>query len=258
MTDPLYDRIGVGYADRRRPDPRIQRQVEDAVGDAKTVLNVGAGTGSYEPRGPSVVAVEPSTVMIGQRRPGAGPAVRAVASALPFPTDSFDAAMAVLTIHHWGDWRSGIREMIRVARQRVVVLSHDPDHDDFWLVRDYFPEIGPIDRARLPGLPDVAEAMGGAEMSEILVPHDCTDGFLGAYWRRPAEYLDVEARAAISAFDAIDIGRGLGKLQRELEDGTWKRRNESLLSMDELDIGYRLLIMELGSEPHPRSEADHA
>ena len=252
MSAPLYDRIGIGYADRRRPDERIQRRIDAALGTAKTVVNVGAGTGSYEPRDRSVVAVEPSTIMIGQRRTEAGPAVRALAGSLPFPADSFDAALAVLTIHHWGDWRRGIREMIRVARDRVVVLSHDPDHDDFWLLRDYFPEIGPIDRARLPELSHVADAMGGASLHEVLVPHDCADGFLGAYWRKPAEYLDVEARAAISAFDTIDVEPGLRRLRADLEDGTWRRRNEELLSMHELDIGYRLLVMELAPDPHPR------
>ncbi|MGD2047207.1 MAG: class I SAM-dependent methyltransferase [Gemmatimonadota bacterium] len=253
MSPALYDRIGVGYVDRRRPDPRIQHHIDAALGSAGTVLNVGAGTGSYEPRSRSVMAVEPSRVMIHQRRPDAAPVVRAVAGALPFPKDSFDATLAVLTIHHWSDWRLGIREMIRVARERVVILSHDPDHDDFWLVREYFPEIGPIDRARLPELGDVAEAMGGATMQEVLVPHDCRDGFLGAYWRRPTEYLDVEVRRAISTFDTIDVEPGLRRLRKDLEDGTWRRRNQELLSMDELDIGYRLLVMELtaGSQPPP-------
>lgn len=253
MIGALYDRIGVGYAERRRPDERIQRSIDAALGSAKTVLNVGAGTGSYEPSDRSVVAVEPSTVMIRQRPPGAAATVRAVAGSLPFAASSFDATLAVLTIHHWDDWRLGIREMIRVARDRVVVLSHDPDHDDFWLVRDYFPEIGRIDRARLPGLVDIAAVMGGALMEEVLVPHDCTDGFLGAYWRRPAQYLDVEARAAISTFDAIDVGPGLRRLRSDLDDGTWRRRNEELLSLNELDIGYRLLVMELtpDSPLHP-------
>lgn len=245
MTAPLYDRIGVDYAARRRPDERIQRRVDAALGSARTVLNVGAGTGSYEPQDRRVVAAEPSTVMIRQRPAGAGPAVRAVAGSLPFPTDSFDATMAVLTIHHWDEWRAGIFEMIRIARERVVVLSHDPDHDDFWLVRDYFPEIGPIDRARLPELAVVAEVMGGATMEEVPVPHDCTDGFLGAYWRRPSEYLDAAARAAISTFDTIDVKPGLRRLQADLHDGTWQRRNETLLSKDELDIGYRLLVAEV-------------
>jgi SAM-dependent methyltransferase len=146
VPEPRYDRIGVGYAALRRPDPRIAARIADALGDARTVVNVGAGTGSYEPAGRRVVAVEPSATMIAQRAPSAGPAVRGVADAIPLASRSVDAALATLTLHHWPDWRAGIAEMVRVARRRVVILTWDPDVEPFWLTRDYLPQITDIDQ----------------------------------------------------------------------------------------------------------------
>jgi SAM-dependent methyltransferase len=243
MSRPLYDRIGSGYAALRRPDPRIAARIDAGLGAAGSVLNVGAGTGSYEPPGRRVVAVEPSAEMVRQRGAGAAPAVRAVAESLPFISGSFDAALAVLTLHHWGDWRTGLRELRRVAR-RVVLLTCDPDHAAFWLVRDYFPEILRHDREIFPPLAAVASELGTLRIEPLPVPWDCSDGFLGAYWRRPERYLDAAARGAISTFSRVDAAAGLQRLRGDLADGSWQRRNADLLAMNDLDIGYRLCIAE--------------
>ena len=201
MTTPIYDRIGRGYSSTRQPDPRIARQILDALGDAPTVLNAGAGTGSYEPEAARVVAVEPSGEMIAQRR-SAAPVVRAVAEALPFAGDAFDAAMAVLTIHHWPDWRAGVAELRRVAASRVVILTWDPEAGaGFWLL-DYFPGILALDRDRFPAL-DALLAGTGGRAEVVPVPHDCQDGFLGGVVaaagglpRRRRAARDVRLRAA--------------------------------------------------------------
>lgn len=240
----LYDEIGDGYARRRRPEPRIASAIAAALGDARTVVNVGAGTGSYEPADRLVMAVEPSETMISQRGEDAAPCVRAPAEALPFETHAFDAAMAVLTIHHWTDWRSGLKEMRRVARRRVVLVTFDAEASDFWLMRDYFPELMELDRRIMPTLSELADTLGEFHATAIPVPHDCIDGFLGAYWRRPRVYLDPVARRSMSSFARIEAESGLERLARELEDGTWAERYASLLDLDELDVGYRLLRWE--------------
>jgi SAM-dependent methyltransferase len=243
-----YDRIGATYAGTRQPDPRIERQIVAALGDARTVVNVGAGVGSYEPADRAVTAVEPSAVMIAQRPPGAAPVVQAGAERLPFADDSFDAALAVLTMHHWSDWRAGVAELRRVARRRVVMLTFDPEHiARYWLVRDYLPEIAVLDEARFPPLATVADAMGGAEARPVPIAHDCTDGFLCAHWRRPHEYLDPAVRANMSSLavqPADVIEPALAQLERDLADGTWAERNAGLLEREEHDFGYRLLVAE--------------
>lgn len=242
-TRPLYDRIGIGYAAWRRPDPRIAGRIEAALGAARTVLNVGAGAGSYEPAERTVAAVEPSAEMVRQRAPSAAPAVRGAAEALPFRDRSFDAAMAVLTLHHWSDARRGLAEMRRVARDRVAILTWDPEHPGFWLVRDYFPEIPAMDRETFPTLSTIEDALGPVEVRPVPIPADCTDGFLGAYWRRPATYLDAGARGAISAFARLrDADARLARLRADLADGTWERRNRDILSLAEIDLGYRLIV----------------
>lgn len=242
MTETLYDRIGVGYAGYRRPDARIAARIGEALADARTVVNVGAGTGSYEPADRRVVAVEPSAEMLRQRPPDAAPAVQGVAERLPFADGAFDAALAVLTVHHWTDWRRGVAEMRRVARGRVVILTIDPARSGFWL-HDYFPALRAIDDEMLPPLDAVADALGPAEAWPVPVPWDCSDGFLGAYWRRPERYLDPGARGAISAFARLgDPEPGVARLRADLADGAWGRRNGSLASLPELDLGYRLLI----------------
>jgi SAM-dependent methyltransferase len=209
---------------------------------------VGAGTGSYEPKDRDVTAVEPSELMLAQRPPDAAPAVQARAEEVPFADDSFDAAMAVLSDHHWEDHERGLREMRRVARRRVVLFTWEPASVlDVWIVRDYFPEFQDLVP---PGytLAETCRRLGGARLEPVPIPHDCRDGFLHAYWRRPEAYLDPDVRAAISAFalmPAEATERALERLAADLASGEWRRRNADLLDRDELDAGYRLVIAEL-------------
>jgi SAM-dependent methyltransferase len=244
----IYDAIGHGYARQRRPDPRIAAQLTAALGDAQSVLNVGAGSGSYEPPDRPVIAVEPSGVMVAQRPLGAAPAVRARAEALPFPNRAFDAVMAVLTLHHWADRAVGLAECARVARRRVVLLTWDPYADAFWLVQDYLPAFAEIDRRQLPPMATYTEAFGrGAQIqiARVPVPRDCVDGFFGAYWARPAAYLDPAVQAGISLFAHPGAEAGLARLREELASGTWHARYGHLLAEDALDIGYRLVVADL-------------
>jgi SAM-dependent methyltransferase len=250
----LYDTIGGGYARFRRPDPRIAAMIEAALGDAASVVNVGAGTGGYEPPGRAVIAVEPSAVMIRQRPAGAAPCLQGSAEALPLETKSVDAAMAVLSAHHWTDLERGCREMARVARKRAVLLTWVPGAAPFpfWLTDDYFPEIATHDRTIFPDGPALTamleRAIGPVRMDPVPVPHDCTDGFLCAHWRRPEAYLDAEVRGAMSSFARIDAEDGLARLRTDLASGRWAERNGHLLSLDALDVGYRLVRCEIGSE----------
>lgn len=244
MTDALYDHIGQTYASTRRPDPRIARAIALACGDAATIVNVGAGTGSYEPMATRLVAVEPSRAMIRQRRSAPVPVVQAVAEALPFPAGAFDVALAVLTIHHWTDWRLGVAEMTRVAR-RVVVFAFDLSAlNDFWLTNTYFPEIIEFDRQRSPSVEALSTELQDSRVVHVPVPHDCADGFLAAFWRRPEAYLDPAVRASISSFalmEASALNRGLTQLHADLRSGVWDQRYGHLRTLDTFDAGYRLV-----------------
>jgi len=241
----LYDAIGVDYGRHRRPDPRIAAAIKHALGAAESVLNVGAGAGSYEPSDRTVVAVEPSLAMIRQRPAGSAAVVQASATHLPFANAAFAASLAVLTVHHWPDRALGLAELSRVSRQRVVILTWDPAFSGFWLVDDYFPEIWTIDRPIFPSIAEFESVLGNVEGRPLLIPHDCTDGFLGAYWRRPHAYLDPGVRGAISTFSKLgDVEPGLIRLQRDLADGSWQRRHGHLLSEGDIDLGYRLVIAE--------------
>jgi SAM-dependent methyltransferase len=248
MLSRDYDRIGAGYATTRLPDPRIAARINQALGDASSVVNVGAGAGSYEPRDRTALAVELSRTMIDQRASGAAPAVRASAVRLPLADGAVDAALAVLTIHHWPDRAQGLAEMRRVARGRVVVLTWDQEIcDSFWLVSDYLPGIRDVDRPRAASIADIISIVGSGQVVEVPVPHDCSDGFLGAFWRRPEAYLDPRVRRGISAFwelevDAVDAG--LRRLAADIENGVWAERQRDLLTRDELDLGYRLIVAE--------------
>ncbi|MFJ3667039.1 class I SAM-dependent methyltransferase [Streptomyces sp. NPDC090106] len=243
-----YDSIGTAYAGTRRPDPRIAARIHRALADAATVVNVGAGTGSYEPAG-TVWAVEPSAVMIAQRPPGSAPALRAGAEAIPLPDDSADAAMALLTVHHWDDLERGIDELRRVARRRIVVLTFDPAVSHrFWLLDEYLPEAASFDAAQAVTIDRLVSLLGGARVETVPVPHDCTDGFLAAYWRRPEAYLDPRVRAGISLFAQIDdsvVRPGLDRLRDDLSTGRWHHRHADLLDRDTMDAGYRLLVGEV-------------
>jgi SAM-dependent methyltransferase len=245
MPEILYDDIGRTYSKTRRADPRIAARILDALGNSRSVVNVGAGAGSYEPADRSLVSVEPSRHMIEQRRPGAAPVIQAAAEALPFSDGRFDAAMAVLTLHHWSNWRAGVREIKRVAR-RVVILTFEPGEvGNFWLTESYFPEIVQLDRGRSPSVADVAQELGACLIERVPIPHDCIDGFLAAFWRRPEAYLDPAVRAGISGFALLDedvVRRGVGRLRSDLETGAWEHRYGHLRSLDALDVCYRLLI----------------
>jgi SAM-dependent methyltransferase len=243
---PLYDTIGTTYSVTRRTEPRIAAQVWAALGEARTVLNVGAGTGSYEPPDRHVTAVEPSAVMRAQRPPGAAPCVAATAQSLPFADQSFDAAMAFSTIHHWPDPVAGLREMRRVAR-RVVVFTYDGTESGwrqrFWLTRDYLPEVSDLFAGR-PSLAELAGAIG-ARIEPVLIPWDCADGFFEAYWRRPEAYLDPEVRGGVSVWAKVGPDseqRVVRNLRDDLVSGRWAERNRDLVALDAAELGLRLLV----------------
>jgi SAM-dependent methyltransferase len=237
-----YDIIGVNYAELRRPDPRIGAAIGRALGGARTVLNVGAGSGSYEPADRQVTAVEPSIEMIRQRSVSAAALVQGRAEALPFSDRSFDASMAVLTVHHWSDQAKGLEEMRRVTRGAVAILTYDPSVRGFWLA-DYIPELVTLDEAQMPKMQEYEKWLGPVEVASVPIPHDCMDGFLCAYWRRPAAYLDPRIRAAMSSFWKLgDVSSALGRLERDLASGVWAKRNAELLALNECDLGYRLVV----------------
>jgi SAM-dependent methyltransferase len=236
----------------RRSDPRIAARIEEALGDAQAVLNVGAGTGSYEPAGREVTAVEPSPVMIAQRPPGSAPVVQASAEALPFGDDSFDAAMAIISDHHWSDREAGLRELRRVARNRVLLLNaHPAEAGRFWLTRDYLDNLDGLitSRYREEGLwrEELERSLGEVELRPVPVPHDCEDGFYQAFWRRPRAYLDAGVRHGTSVFRMLPAARvqtAVEQLTADLADGAWERRYGELLTQPELDVGLRLVVAE--------------
>lgn len=202
---------------------------------------MGAGAGSYEPCDRAVIAVEISAAMIAQRNVPSAPVVQASALSLPFPDKSFDASMAILTIHHWPDQRRGLCEMLRVTRKQCVVLTFIPGRP-FWLTRDYFPEILEYDR-EVFSLKPFEDVFPHIELQTVPIPHDCSDGFLCAHWRRPEAYLDSDVRAAISSFARLnDVEPRIEVLRRDLLDGTWTARNRHLLDRESCDLGYRLAV----------------
>lgn len=240
MAEALYDRIGHGYARSRQPDPRISRAIEEGLGDAASVLNVGAGAGGYEPEDREVTAVEPSAEMIAQRAAGAAPVVQASAEALPFDDDSFDAAMALHTVHHWPDMEAGLAEMRRVARRRVVILANESGPgEELWLA-DYFPV-----RKRGEHVAAVTAILDGATVTRVPVPRDCTDLFFGALWGRPELFLDDEVVRSMWIWNMMDPGAraaGRERLAADLADGSWDRRYGALRDTDTVDAGLRLIV----------------
>ena len=242
-----YDETGLTYARTRQPDPRIAAAIEFVLAGMDTVANIGAGTGSYEPD-QTVVAIEPSRVMIDQRRTDAAPAVQAIAEHLPLRCNSVDAALAILTVHHWRDLDRGIAEMIRIARRRVVVLTWDHDaFKGFWLLRDYLPAAAATDAQLAVPISELVSLLGDARVVPVSVPHDCTDGFGGAYWRRPRAYLDETVRAGMSLCAMTpnhQLEEGISRLATDLNTGEWALKNAHLLDLTELDLGYRLVVAE--------------
>ncbi len=239
----LYDTIGASYLATRRTEPRIAARIWAALDGARTVLNVGAGTGSYEPPDHHVTAVEPSAVMRAQRPASAALCLAAMADSLPFADQSFDAAMAVLSDHHWPDPIAGLREMRRVAR-RVVVFNFGAEHaGEFWLTRDYLPEFAELASGH-PTMAQRADAIG-ARLEPVPVPWDCADGFFHAYWRRPEQYLRPEVRRGISIFTVIGAQaeqRVVHALSLDLASGRWAARNRDITGLAEAELGARLLI----------------
>ncbi len=240
-----YDEIGVGYSLTRRPDPRIADRIVQALGDSASIVNIGAGTGSYEPRDRTVVAVEPSTTMIRQRPPGSAPAIQGTAENLPLIDRAVDSALAILTVHHWTDPERGLAEMRRVAKRRAVVLAWDQEvWESFWLIREYFP-VCDLDRRRALPVAAIASALGECEVSSVPIPHDCVDGFHGAFWRRPEAYLDPRVRSGISTFARMsseELDEGLARLATDVQNGDWEDRHRELLQLHEFDLGYRLIV----------------
>jgi len=238
-----YDRIGIGYREIRRPDPRLESLIADALDGARSVVNVGAGAGSYEPATARVVAVEPSAVMLAQH-PGLT-RVQASAESLPFPAGTFDAAMAIMTIHHWTDFRAGLAEMRRVAH-RQLLFTWDKDHDEeLWIVSEYVPEIRDLEHARFPSLREITDALGGGEVVAFPIPHDFVDGYQPAFWRRPQAYLDARVRAASSTFATLPdrvVEPAMRRLEADLASGAWARRHGDLLDRATVDYGYRLIV----------------
>jgi SAM-dependent methyltransferase len=246
LTGSFYDEIGARYTHARRTEPRIAERIFAALGDARSVLNVGAGSGSYEPRDRDVLAVEPSAVMRAQRPSGAAPCIDASAEALPFGDQSFDAALAVLSDHHWRDPLAGLREMRRVARRVVVFQWDDAEMDRFWLIRDYMHSEY---HALATGGPSFAERASAiaARVERVSIPWDCIDGFFHAYWRRPRAYLEDQVRRGSSVWARIGEDaerRAVAALTEDLENGTWGQRNAALLDQESIDLGARLLIAE--------------
>jgi SAM-dependent methyltransferase len=244
-SSPVYDRIGRQYTANRRADPRWEAIVAARIGDAQRIVNVGAGTGSYEPAGRQVVAVEPSSVMLGQRRPGSAPAIRAVAAALPVVEGWADVVMAILTVHHWSEWERGVAELCRVAPRRVVFAIDFEVHSQFWLLQEYLPEVLEHTLQCAPPADVIAGAIGATTSVEMPVYRDLQDGVLGAYWCRPEQYLDHQVRANNSGTALAHpetTALGIARLEADLASGAWHERHADLAALESIDMGYRLLV----------------
>jgi SAM-dependent methyltransferase len=241
-----YETHGTGYGVQRRTDPRIAAYVHAALGDARTVLNVGAGTGSYEPEDRQVTAVEPSASMRAQRPAHLSVAIDATAEALPFADDSFDAAMATVTVHQWADTDQGLRELCRVSRGPVVILTFDGDALDLLWLADYAPELIAAERRRYPDIEHIRQVLGGTStVTPMPIPIDCVDGFTEAYYARPERFLDPEVRQSQSAWGFVTpeaTGRAVSRLRADLESGEWDRRYGPLRTQPEFIGSLRLIV----------------
>jgi len=241
----LYDSLGRTYSATRRADRRVAAQISQALAGCESVVNIGAGTGSYEPA-QTIAAIEPSQTMIDQRPAGAARAIRAVAEQVPLRDNCADAALAVLTVHHWTDLAAGIAEMRRIARHRLVIFTWDARvfGEKFWLVADYLPEARAADAALAVPVGRLTSLLTGPVITSVPVPHDCADGFGAAFWRRPHAYLDPAVQAGMSLFTktgATVVEPGLARLAADLHSGRWQRDHAELLQLAELDLGYRLI-----------------
>ena len=249
MAEAAYDELGGGYAAVRRQDPDIAAGIDEALGEARTVLNVGAGAGSYEPTDREVTAVEPSAVMIAQRPPGAAPAVQASAERLPFGDDSFDAAMAVLTVHHWADPGAGLSELRRVARRRIVLVTFDPEAlRNLWITRDYFPQILDLKRRSAVTGEGLTTMLPAVSSHPLPVPRECRDLFFAALWARPEMIFDEEVVRPMWVWRSISAEArraGRERLEADLKSGAWDERYGHLREQAELDVGLRIVVSDL-------------
>lgn len=249
MKAPAYDHMGLNYSEVRRADPRFEAAIWDALGDAKRILNVGAGAGSYEPKDREVIAVEPSPVMIAQRPAYAAPAIQGVAESLPLEDKSVDATMGVFTMQHWDDVDRGLAEVLRVTRDRIVFLTLDLDATaQMWLCRDYLPEIVEHDRRTFPSIEHLEAVLPDPQIDEVPVPGDCTDGFCIALWSRPEAFLDPRVRQASSIWHCLPtavVDPAIDRLSRDLASGDWDRRHGQLREEASLDVGLRLIHAQL-------------
>jgi SAM-dependent methyltransferase len=247
-NDLRYDEIGLGYTRTRREDPRLAHRIRQALAGARTVVNVGAGAGSYEPRDRHVIAIEPSDVMANQRPPELAPAIRASAGELPLRDQSIDAAMAVLSIHHWDKQQErGVRELRRVARGPVVILTYDPVvSGQMWLMAEYLPEVAELDHRIMPTAGQLARWLGGRTGVEtVKISRDTPDWTLGSFWAHPERVLDPEARNATSGFARMDetiIDRVVRAIEGDLHSGAWDRRHGHLRQLEAFDAGLRLIV----------------
>lgn len=239
-----YDPLAGSYHRYRTPDSRIADKIYFHLRDTQRLLNVGAGTGAYEPRHCEVVAVEPSREMMSRRTRPSDVLVRGYAENLPFKDNAFDTAMGLLTIHHWADITAGLNEMLRVSRKKGILLTWVGYGNDFWL-EDYIPELRGVDEKLFPTLKALDAILGDISVETIEIPHDCTDGFMCAYWRRPEAYLNPGVRKAISTFSRIpDAQDQLRALEHDLSDGSWRKKYRHLLNLESMDLGYRLVVWE--------------
>ena len=249
MSRAAYDEIGVNYSDFRRADPRIEARIWAALGDARSVVNVGAGTGSYEPSDRQVIAVEPSPLMIAKRPADAVPAVQGVAEALPLDDQCVDAAMAIFTVHHWSDLEAGLAEMRRVARKRIVLLTIDAKKNaEIWTLAEYFPEAMALEEEVMPSIASLEAHLPGAKIETVPMPSRCRDEFTSALWDRPEMFLESDVLRASSLWHRLDpqvIERGQERLRADLESGRWDERHGHLRALPELDIGLRLIRAKL-------------
>lgn len=248
MERARYDTIGHGYARYRREDPSLRQRIREGLGTARSVVNVGAGSGSYEPDDLYVLAIEPSDVMAAQRPRNRVPALRASAGALPLRDGAVDAAMAILSLHHWDNARErGVRELRRVARDTVLIVTYDAEVSaQMWLMAEYLPEVLSLDRTIFTPPEQIAEWLGGdVHIEPVLLSRDTPDWMLGSYWAHPERVLDAEARAATSGFarmSEVVIERVVSAVSRDLADGSWDARHGHLRQLEEYDVGVRLIV----------------
>ncbi|MEZ4658697.1 MAG: class I SAM-dependent methyltransferase [Caldilineaceae bacterium] len=244
--NPIYDDIGLTYSVTRCTDPQIAQQLYAELRGATRIVNIGAGTGSYEPADVELVAVEPSAKMIAQRKAGAHPVEQAFAEKLPFADNSFSHAMTVLSMHHWTDRARAFSEINRVTTEKFVAITWDPHSEPFWLTRDYFPEIHAMDVPIFPDLAEFHEHFDEVKMRPLLIPSDCQDGFFAAFWQRPAAYLQSTVRQSMSPFAKIEnLSEGLQKLEADLASGAWAAKNHAILGLSSLDVGYVLITAKV-------------